>query len=158
MSDDPIRATSAAVSLRPRVEVKSLAALSDDDLAHLADKLARAWVRNNRIGLIGTAGPLSACWAATAVIPVSHIELVLQLGFIGFLLGSFVSTIAAPLGLRALDLEVESLGYDRTTAQAVRAAYLAATRDLLPALGLSRKRRRCRLALEAARTRAADGG
>lgn len=143
---DAGRSTSAAVSLVANVEEHNLAALSDGDVEHLAQLMTKLWIRSNRFGVWGSVAPLVGCTGVTITLP-DYFGQAFVFGWIAFLLGSFTNAIASRLFLRALDLEVESLGYDRATAKAARRAYHAAVRSSFPRFTRARKLAACRIAL-----------
>jgi hypothetical protein len=147
------RATSAAVSLRASVETRALAALTDEDLAHLAEVMTRVWLRSNRFGWLFAVTPLLGCTAFIVASP-ARVDIALGAGGIAFMIGSFINTLASRLSLRHLDLEVDTLGYDKAAQGAARDAYATATRSFRFHFGVERKRAACRAALARARSRA----
>lgn len=144
--------SSASVPVRPEVVERDLSALTDEDIEHLSPVMARVWRNSSRIGTLGAFVPMGSCTGLAMFAP-RGMEYAFGIGFLGLLLGSFISLIASKLYRRSLALEVESLGYDKGVIAAVERAYQRSIRKFIPRLTLRRKTATCRDELVRSRAR-----
>ena len=143
--------TSAAVPSRTELAERGLAELSDEDLEHLAQVMERVWRQDNLIGLLAVVLPLGGCTVLASIGGGGLIGTAFALGGLGLLAGLVGAGILGVLLKRSLELEVESLGYDKLTSRASVKAVRKAMRSFLPRITRKQKLAACRKALGHAR-------
>lgn len=143
--------TSAAVPSRTELSERGLAELSDEDLEHLAEVMVRVWRQDNRIGLLAVVLPLGGCTVLASLGGGGLIGTAFALGGLGLLAGLLGAGIVGVLLKRSLELEVESLGYDKPTSRAAVKSVRRAMRSFLPRITRKQKLAACRKALWQAR-------